>query len=175
MKNLPLILVAGAAAFFLSKPKSKKTAVKDKPKEKTYPTITATRKLIIDQNLNVVPLKFDLTVDIIPLYDAVDYMKWSKNGTVGLYQDWLTNMLYTQIAISENIWDAYTGELPLVLECGKKLVVTKLDPPSYDIEAFDESQDACFKRLLLGRTLWTDINNYVKDNLPSCPPGAKCE
>mgnify|MGYP006329629701 CR=1 FL=1 len=177
MKNLPLILAAGAAFVFFNKKSSKKTSEVDKgkPKDKTYPSIFPTRKVMIDGYLNQLPLKFDLQLDIVPLYDMVDYMKWSENGTKGLYQDWLTQMLYIQVAVNEHLWDNESSELPLFLECGKKLAITKIDPPGFDFVTFDETPEQCFNRLLLGRTVWKDINDYVKDNLTSCPPGAKCE
>lgn len=178
MKNLPLILAAGAAIYlFNKKPVSKSTNGngKDKPKEKVYPSIFPTRKVMIDGYLNQMPLSFTLALDIIPLYDMIDYNKWSKNGTEGLYQDWLTTMIYIQISIAEHLWDVESGELPLFLECGKKLIPKGLDPVSFDFVEFPETPEQCFNRLLLGRALWKDINDYIKDNLTMCPTGAKCE
>lgn len=178
MKNISLILAAAAGIYFFKKPSAKKNTTQqvDKGKQKKeYPSIFPGRKIIIDQYLNTFPGKFELALDIVPLYDMVDYAKWSKNGTVGLYQDWLTTMIYIQIAIAENLWDAYSGELYLFPECGKKISAIEIDPPKYDLIDFEETPEQCFNRLLLSRTVWKDINDYVKDNLTSCPPGAKCE
>lgn len=179
MKNLPLILAAAAGVYFLNKPSAKKNTTtqtdKNKDQKKEYPSIFPGRKIIIDQYLNTFPGKFDLDIDIVPLYDMVDYAKWSKNGTEGLYQDWLTHMIYIQIAIAEHLWDTDSADLYLFLECGKKLYPVSIDPPVYDFVTFEETPEQCFNRLLLSRTLWKDINDYIKDNLTSCPPGAKCE
>lgn len=177
--NLPLVLAAVAGAYFLTKKPAKKTTTppvdKDKQKEKVYLSIFPNRKILIDQYLHTPPAKFEFPFNIIPLYNMTEYVTWSDNATKGTYQEWLTTMIYIQIAITEHLWDADSGELPIFLECGKKLTLIKLDTTEYNFQEFEETQEQCFNRLHLGRTLWKDINDYVKDNLTTCPPGAKCE
>jgi hypothetical protein len=174
----------GAAFLFLNKKPTKNIEIKQEPKDKPevqekeikqYLSLFPSRRTIIDQELNKLPLSFVLNLNIPPLLPSLDYSLWSKNGTTGLYQDWLTTMLYIQIAVVENKWDAFDGQLPLMLECGKRLTVIQLDPPVYDIEQFQETAADCDKRLLQGRVLWYDIRKYVADMLKACPQGAKCQ
>lgn len=175
-----LLLGGGLAAYFLMGKKSKPSTSTKKDSEiivvkKTYPSITASRKAIIDNEIFGTPVMFDLPVNVKALIPNMDYAVWSNKGTTGTYQEWLAYMLYIQAAINEKEWDAETGTFPLYLECGKKLKVVSLDPPVYDLVEFEETKEECDARLLGARAFLMDIANYVKDNLPACPPGAKCE
>lgn len=173
-----LLLGGGLAAYFLMGKKSKtsiKTNLKVGELKKTYPMIMGTRKAAIDKELAEMPVMFDLPVNVKALIPNMDYNVWSNKGTTGTYQEWLAYMLYIQTAINEKEWDAETGTFPLYLECGKKLEVVSLDPPVYDLVDFEETKEECDKRLLGARALLIDIAKYVGDNLPTCPPGAKCE
>ena len=182
MNKALLIGGLGAALLYFNKKPSKQTNQEKEQskgnaeiKEKVYLSLFPTRKTLIDTELGNLPISFVLNLNIPPLLPNLDYNMWSKQGTVGLYQDWLTTMLYIQIALAENKWDAFDGQLPLLLECGKRLTVTQLDPPIYDIELFQETASDCDKRLLQGRVLWNDIRKYVADQLKACPQGGKCE
>lgn len=185
MEN-PLLIIAGlaAGAYFLTKKKTPVATNKQKEEkekeqeeikeEKKYLSLMPSRKTLIDQELIALPLKFDLEVNIPFFVNFLDYNIWMKNNPKGLYQDWLTTMIYIQIAVLEQRWDIFTGELPLLLECGKKLDITQIDPPVYDVKIFPETPDECNQRLLQGRVLWLDINGYVKAEMTMCPQGAFC-
>ncbi len=183
-KSLLLIAALGAGAYFFTKKKpvpltNKEKEQKDKEQEevkeeKKYLSLMPSRKTFIDQEILALPLKFDLEVHIPFFVNFLDYAIWAKNNPKGLYQDWLTTMIYIQIAVLEQRWDIFTGELPLLLECGKKLDITQIDPPVYDVKNFPETPQECDQRLLQGRVLWLDINAYIKDNMTQCPLGAFC-
>lgn len=183
------IIIAGlaAGAYFLTKKKTSVTKETNKEKEqkdkeqeeiqeeKKYLSLMPSRKILIDQEILALPLKFDLEVNIPFFANFLDYSIWAKNNPKGLYQDWLTTMIYLQIATIEKRWDAETGELPLLLECGKKLDILEIGPPPvYDVVIFPETPEECNERLLQGRVLWLDINGYVKENMTQCPQGAFC-
>jgi hypothetical protein len=188
MENSLLLLAGlGVGAYLLTKKKTpvttkdskKEQEQKDKEdeevkEEKKYLSLMPSRKTFIDQELLALPLKFDLDVNIPFFASLLDYSIWFKNNPKGLYQDWLTTMIYIQLAILEKRWDAETGELPLLLEPGKKLEIFQLDPPSYEIKVFPETPQQADQRLLQGRVLWLDINGYVKENMTQCPQGAFC-
>jgi hypothetical protein len=175
-----LLLGGGLAAYFLMSKKSKPSTTTKKDFkiivfEKPYPSITESRKKIIDQEIFNTPVMFNLPVNVKDLIPIMDYTIWSDKGTTGTYQEWLAYMLYIQTAINEKEWDAETGTFPLYLECGKKLEVVSLEPPVYDLVDFKETKEECDARLLGARALLIDIAKYVGDKLPACPPGAKCE
>lgn len=189
MEN-PLLIIAGLGigAYFLTRKKTASTIPatkeqkeeKDKEQEeikeeKKYLSLMPSRKILIDQEILALPTKFDLEVNI-PFFEEnfLDYTIWSKNNPKGLYQDWLTTMIYIQIAVIEKRWDAETEELPLLLECGKKIDILQLDPPMYGVKVFPETKEQCDQRLLQGRVLWLDINAYLKDNMTQCAEGAFC-
>ena len=139
-----LLLLGGVAAYFLmgkkAKPSTKAKDLKANEVKKTYPSITASRKAIIDNEIFGTPVMFDLPVNVKALIPNMDYAIWSNKGTTGTYQEWLAYMLYIQAAINEKEWDAETGTFPLYLECGKKLEVVSLDPPVYDLVDFEETK-----------------------------------
>jgi hypothetical protein len=175
-----LLLGGGLAAYFLMGKKSKTSTKADSNLKvgeikKTYPMITGTRKAVIDAELAESPVMFDLPVNVTSLIPNMDYTTWSNKGTTGTYQEWLAYMLYIQTAINEKEWDAETGRFPLYLECGKKLEVVSIDPAVYGLVEFEETKEECDERLLGARALLGDIGRYVKDLLPRCPQGAKCE
>jgi hypothetical protein len=173
-----LLLGGGLAAYFLMSKKSKpstKTDLKTVEVKKVYPMIVGTRKAMIDKELAEMPVMFDLPINVLALMPNMDYATWSNKGTTGTYQEWLAYMLYIQTAINEKEWDAETGRFPLYLECGKKLEVVSIDPPVYGLVEFKETKEECDERLLGARALLGDIGRYVKDLLPTCPQGAKCE
>jgi len=184
-KSLLLIAALGAGAYFFTKKKPTPLTNKEKEQkdqeqkevqeEKKYLSLMPSRKVLIDQEILALPTKFDLEVNIPFFANFLDYSIWAKNNPKGLYQDWLTTMIYVQIATIEKRWDAETGELPLLLECGKKLDILEIGPPPvYDVVIFPETPDECKERLLQGRVLWLDINGYVKENMTQCPQGAIC-
>ena len=175
-----LLLIGGGVMAYLLMGKKAKTSSSKTNKEiekvkKNYPSIVGNRKAAIDKELFEMPVMFDLPVNVKSLIPIMDYAIWSNKGTTGTYQEWLAYMLYIQTAINEKEWDAESGKFPLYLECGKKLEIVSLDPPVYDLVDFEETKEECDARLLGARALLTDIGNYVKDTLPACPPGAKCE
>jgi hypothetical protein len=187
MENSLLVIAGlGIGAYLLTKKKpstiketKEQKEQKDKEKEeiqeeKKYLSLMPSRKILIDQEILALPTKFDLEVNIPFFTNFLDYSIWAKNNPKGLYQDWLTTMIYIQIAVIEKRWDAETGELPLLLECGKKIDILQLDPPIYDVKVFPETPEQCNERLLQGRVLWLDINGYVKENMTQCPQGAFC-
>ena len=185
-KSVLLIGALGFGAYFLTKKKVTIPATKEQKEqkekekeeikeEKKYLTLTPSRIILIDQELIASPLKFELDVQIPAFANFLDYKIWAENNPKGIYQDWLTSMLYMQIVILEKRWDAETGELPLLLECGKKVDIAQLGPPPvYDIVVFPETPQECEQRLHQGRVLWLDINAYVKDEMTMCPQGAFC-
>ncbi len=181
--NKGLIIIGGLGAyFFLNKKSAPVTITKDKKEikigeviiKKEYPMLIGNRKIIIDEELSKMPLSFVLSFDIPALMESMSYLIWSNQGKEGIYQDWISIMLYIQIAISEERWDRNDGYLPLILECGKKLT-PELDTNTFVLINFKETKDQCDIRLFEARKLLSDISNYVRDTLPSCPPGAKCE
>jgi hypothetical protein len=169
-----LLLGGGLAAYFLMGKKDSEIIVV----KKVYPSIVGNRKAAIDKELFEMPVMFNLPINVKALIPSMDYTTWSNKGT-GTYQEWLAYMLYIQTAINENKWDLgdseKQAEFPLYFECGKRLEIISTEPPVYDLVDFEETEEECDARLLGARALLTDIAEYVKDNLPTCPPGAKCE
>lgn len=185
-KSLLLFATLGFGAWYFNQKKTPTTSKpKDQPKEdpkpqedkptKEYLSLFPSRKVIIDQEMFSLPTAFTIGEKIPALGSSLSYQLWFVNNPKGLYQDWLTTMLYIQIALLEKRWDAYTGELPLLLEPNKRLDIIKLEePPIYGPIVFLETPAECDARLLQGHVLWSDINAYIKDNLNACPQGAFC-
>lgn len=153
----------------------------DLPDSPTYPNLTIGRMGLINQYLDSPQLQIDpaITPDIymdMVDHNLLDYTKWYAANPNGLYQDWLTTMMYWQIALREGKWDIGTNELPLLFECAKGYQLAELDQqnPTYKLVTFAETPEQCNKRLAKGKALWLDINNYIHDMIKVCPDGAYC-